>query len=683
MSYATGSTVKLVRTNSLTSVKDLIKTFAPEKQQKVTVHAGMRKYLSTTVLNVTKAVGEVTGVGHGNTIPKKKFVLAKTKFTENSTPVPLITAPPAPSSSSSSSSATLDSSVGPSLDCSTSTGGTEDVFHNMSSEADKTKMDESKDTQKRPHSTSPEALARPVLVSKKKKGGVSRSASNSPYGSDDDAVDNKLLYEKVKKLEEEICKLKMTSIKNASSINTNIEAIESANQSIIGMQNDMTEIKEGMTGIKESLVETMQVNQITSDKMDQLAAELNIKLDRELNKLSCRISENEKVALDTKNTLEIVEKALREQRAGENLIGPSRSSMGIYLVGIEALRQQICDRSDEDPIAVVKKMLYQANCFYFYDRIILGDKQKNRLDTRTALIYFRSMQNKKEAEVGIKRFLASLKAKGVMIRDIFPSERMKEVGGLNKCGFDMKNEGKISRFRIQNRRDVPILQGIYPGGSSYVDIHPDEYSDALEIAMELDRQESSSRQQHAEENENRMEQTTTNFGDQHKQQQQLQTLHTTVPNNSYGTGQGTGNKTTAATQGALLKNGASGATAGSSTGAGGSGTNRGGGGGVGPTGGRMTRGGGGGVGPRGGNSGHDRGHNRGGAWSNGGYGGSYTDNRRVLIQNRFEQLGNNSDSDGNTHENFPPYNPNDIWYTTKNKGSGKNPNYRKQKSGYM
>ena len=73
MSYATGSTVKLVRTNSLTSVKDLIKTFASEKQQKVTVHAGMRKYLSTTVLNVTKAVGEVTGVGHGNTIPKKSL----------------------------------------------------------------------------------------------------------------------------------------------------------------------------------------------------------------------------------------------------------------------------------------------------------------------------------------------------------------------------------------------------------------------------------------------------------------------------------------------------------------------------------------------------------------------------------------------------------------------------------
>ena len=79
MSYATGSTVKLVRTNSLTSVKDLIKTFAPEKQQKVTVHVGMRKYLSTTVLNVTKAVGEVTGVGHGNTIPKKKVCVSQDK----------------------------------------------------------------------------------------------------------------------------------------------------------------------------------------------------------------------------------------------------------------------------------------------------------------------------------------------------------------------------------------------------------------------------------------------------------------------------------------------------------------------------------------------------------------------------------------------------------------------------
>ena len=56
----------------------------------------------------------------------------------------------------------------------------------------------------------------------------------------------------------------------------------------------------------------------------------------------------------------------------------------------------------------------------------------------------------------------------------------------------------------------------------------------------------------------------------------------------------------AATQGALPKNGAGGATAGSSTGAGRSGINRGGRGGVGPAGGRMTQGGGGGVGPRGG-----------------------------------------------------------------------------------
>ena len=167
-------------------------------------------------------------------------------------------------------------------------------------------------------------------------------------------------------------------------------------------------------------------------------------------------------------------------------------------------------------------------------------------------------------------------------------------------------------------------------------------------------------------------------------------LHTLVPNNSCGTGQATGNTTTAATQGALQKNGAGGATAGGSTGAGGSRMNIVGGGGVGPgegsnsyptSGGRMTRGGGGGVGPREGsyNNGHDRGHDRGGAWSNG---GSNPDNRRVLMHNRFEQLGNNSDSDGNMQENFPPYNPNDKWHSVKNKGTGKNSNYSK-KTGYM
>ena len=274
----------------------------------------------------------------------------------------------------------------------------------------------------------------------------------------------------------------------------------------------MIGIKEGMSGIKESLVEAMQVNQDTSERMNQLAAELRTKLDKELQRLSGKIMENEKMASDTRNTLAIIERALKEQRAGENLSGSSRSSMGIYLSGIDTLRELVGDRADDDPIAVVKKLLYQSHMYYFYDRIILGDKQKNRLDTRTALIYFRSMQNKKEAEVGIKRYLATMKAKGVMIREIFPSERMKEVGGLNKCGFDMKNEGKIKRFRIQNRRDVPILQGIYPGRNSYEDIHPDEYSDALETAMELDRQETDDRQQRLE--KNRVEQSTTNFGDQ-------------------------------------------------------------------------------------------------------------------------------------------------------------------------
>ena len=57
MSYATGSSVRLVRTNSLTIVKDLIKSFTAENKKK-TVQTGMKSYFSA----VTKAVCEVTGL---------------------------------------------------------------------------------------------------------------------------------------------------------------------------------------------------------------------------------------------------------------------------------------------------------------------------------------------------------------------------------------------------------------------------------------------------------------------------------------------------------------------------------------------------------------------------------------------------------------------------------------------
>ena len=83
----------------------------------------------------------------------------------------------------------------------------------------------------------------------------------------------------------------------------------------------------------------------------------------------------------------------------------------------------------------------------------------------------------------------------------------------------------------------------------------------------------------------------------------------------------------------------------------------------------------------GGSSGYNSGRGGGGgAWGNGGP--NHDSRRNIPMKNRFDHLGNNSDSDGNAHENFPPYNPNDRWQQAKNKNSGKNSNnYRKQKAG--
>ena len=448
--------MRLVRTNSLTSVKDLIKSFAAENKKR-TVQTGMKSYFSA----VTKAVGEVTGLSVSNSTTPTSIT-------------PLI------SNNISSSSTTSSTSSGSLPNISIATTGDGEVFHDMSDTAATTTMTEQApkmDTNesKEGRDAKRQLSVSPITSPPKNKHKKTSEAAKSAAGSEDELDDKtkQLLLAKIKSLENELKNIKMGMIQHAEAqlrTTKDLEIIENAHRE--------TAIR--LEELGATAIEAKKASQDTAKKVEQLAKEFNSKLDSQMKQLHGKMDEAEAYAADNRATMAIIEKALKETRAGDNLQGPSRSAMGVYLSGVDKLREIISERHDEDPVAVVKRMLRDSRCFYFYDRIMISDRQ-NRMEAKTAMIYFRSLQNKKEAEVSIKRFLAHHQAKGVMIRDIFPSERMAEVGGLNKYGFDLKNEGTIDRFRIQNRRDVPILQGIYPGKTYYEDINLSGYSDAMEL----------------------------------------------------------------------------------------------------------------------------------------------------------------------------------------------------------
>ena len=215
-------------------------------------------------------------------------------------------------------------------------------------------------------------------------------------------------------------------------------------------------------------------------KMEHLVKEVDKKLSTNLEEMFERLKKAEESSSDLRLTMASMEKAYREMQSGDNLPAQSRSGAGIYLAGLDKLRVIYHADRSVDPIEVVKRLLFDAKCYYFYDRIYLADKQANRIDTRAAMIHFSSVQTKKDAEVKIKRQLAQLTARGVMIRDLFPQERMLEVRGLNKTGFEMKAAGKCERFRIINRQDKPILQVLYKNTFRYEDVQPEGYEESMD-----------------------------------------------------------------------------------------------------------------------------------------------------------------------------------------------------------
>jgi len=95
----------------------------------------------------------------------------------------------------------------------------------------------------------------------------------------------------------------------------------------------------------------------------------------------------------------------------------------------------------------------------------------------------------------MKKLLGHKKAKGIGLRDLFPQEKMAEVNQLNKIGNYLRMEKVITKYKVINIGNAPVIQVIYEDGRFYTTMEQDRIDDILKIMPEDEEMDQDSQQQ--------------------------------------------------------------------------------------------------------------------------------------------------------------------------------------------
>jgi len=467
MVKGTGQHRRQVRTNSLSTVSELKKIFSPTKVEKRPKMA-MRKFLTTA----TQVIGETAGLTNKSPPTHTNTVRLTMKQRDNET----------------TEDRTEDDNINILATPEWLSKEVDDEIERAATQAEE-EMDET-NTTKRVRS-----------------GSSDESRGNSPAGKKvatttreeiDEEVERRLeremksvkdtmrgamvlmkrYVEEMATTKEELAKYRQEGMeRNSETMCKAMEAVTLAEQTkaemegkMEGMEKRMKTVEEEMIGARKEMEKMGKVLQKRMEEMTKTAAGLT--------EAQEKYKEAQEERENAKATMEAMQKAFDEMKAGSSLkVEQSRSGCALHLSGIKILRE-IWKLNREDPMEVVKSLLVESKTIYMYDRIIMLDKERGRMGIDRAIIYFRSVQTKKDAEQCLKLTLANMKAKGISIRDVFAQERMAEVKDMVDQAKEDKAAGKIFRYRIINRWEQPILQYLYNAGGRYEDIRGNETAGA-------------------------------------------------------------------------------------------------------------------------------------------------------------------------------------------------------------
>jgi len=154
---------------------------------------------------------------------------------------------------------------------------------------------------------------------------------------------------------------------------------------------------------------------------------------------------------------EAVNQVVKEKLEVADRPKPKKSTAkGIFFTGLDVIAKR--EKIQGDITSVVHNILLKVGSApYYTDIIAVHPRTTPRNAAKNAIIYFQSEYHKNFAAAEIRKMLFREKYVKIGIRDLFSPADVPRSKDLTAKGFELKRRDVISKFRISNLEEIPVM----------------------------------------------------------------------------------------------------------------------------------------------------------------------------------------------------------------------------------
>jgi len=179
---------------------------------------------------------------------------------------------------------------------------------------------------------------------------------------------------------------------------------------------------------------------------------------------------------------EAVSQVVKEKLEGADRVKKPAVN-GIFFTGLDVIAKR--EKWQGDITAVVHNILLKiGSAPYYTDVIAVHPRHSPRNSARNAIIYFQSVYHKNLAAAEIRGMLAREKYVKTGIRDLFNPADVPRSKDFTAKGFELKRRDVISKFRVSNLDESPVML-IAKRGGAYEKVTDVQVEEMLRRSMQI------------------------------------------------------------------------------------------------------------------------------------------------------------------------------------------------------